>query len=162
MAPRPTSMQIFMNIEQGPIEFDQDYIEQVDKLILEGEPMEAEVKVMGAVKVLRLNTKLWKLIYKEYPSSYAAFMWKADNHINKAKILAQRLGVQATTSEVKKLEKKPSSSHRRDGGQNKLANNFKPFNNEIKVKLLEVLSTTPHEVFDHIKDRKLLNQPKRS
>lgn len=76
-------------------------------------------------------------------------------------MMAQRLGMQAASSEAKKPYQKPLSSHRIGGNQNKPVKNFKPFNSEIKVKLLEVLNIAPNEVFDWIKDRKLLNQPRK-
>lgn len=92
--------------------------------------------MIGAARGLRLNTKLWKLMYKVYPSSYAEFRWKESNQITNAKMISQCLGVQAMSIEVKKLEQKPSSSHWRHRGQNKSANNFKLFNSEIEVKTI--------------------------
>lgn len=57
MVPRPAAKQIFMNIEQDSVDSDRDYIERVNKVLMEDEPIGDEVKIMGAVRGLRLNTK---------------------------------------------------------------------------------------------------------
>lgn len=47
MAPRSTTMQRLVNTKQGDNESDRAYIERIDKLILEGEPLGNEAKLLG-------------------------------------------------------------------------------------------------------------------
>lgn len=47
MAPCPVTKQHLANIRQGNDETDKAYLNRVDKLILEGEPLGDEAKVLG-------------------------------------------------------------------------------------------------------------------
>lgn len=56
-------------------------------LIMEGEPLGDEAKVLGAVGGLKINTKIWKMINIHYPSSYVNFMFGARNLIHNVELL---------------------------------------------------------------------------
>lgn len=73
MAPRPATKQCLANVEQASNEFDRAYLERIDKLIMEGEPLGNEAKILGAVSGLKKGTKLWRHMNSNYPTSYSNF-----------------------------------------------------------------------------------------
>lgn len=62
-----------MNTKQGEKEIDRSSIERIDKLILEGEPLGDEAKLIGAVFDLRKGTKLLQCMTADYIASYTNF-----------------------------------------------------------------------------------------
>lgn len=61
------------NVRQYRDETDRAYIERVDKLVMEREPLGDEAKVLEIFGGLRMNTKLWKQMNTQYPTSYTNF-----------------------------------------------------------------------------------------
>lgn len=60
IAPRPATKQCLVNTKQCNDKSNQAYIERIDNLILEGEPLGDKAKVIGAVSDLKMGTKLWR------------------------------------------------------------------------------------------------------
>lgn len=73
MAPRPDTKQCLTNVEQVSNESNRAYLKRIDKLILEGEPLGDEAKLLGSVVGLKKGTKLWRHMTSNYPTSYSEF-----------------------------------------------------------------------------------------
>lgn len=56
---------------------------------------------------------------------------------------------------------KPKKSTKKSGGHYKAPRNFKLFEQSIPMKLIDVLGMTHEHVFNQIKDREMLNPPRR-
>lgn len=56
-----------MNTKQEDNESDRSYVERIDRLILEHEPLGDEAKVLEVVMGLKKGTMLWRQMIVDYP-----------------------------------------------------------------------------------------------
>ncbi|KAL8492737.1 hypothetical protein ACS0TY_024075 [Phlomoides rotata] len=52
---------------------DKDYMDRFDRILLEGEMVDEDAKIIGVVGGLTLGTKLWKDMNRHWPKTYAEF-----------------------------------------------------------------------------------------
>lgn len=79
------------------------------------------------------------MMNKEYPSTYANFRYRANMMINNAEMLGQRLHEQGSgevAHEVKKPETKSEKPYKKLGSAYRAMGSFKPFDDELEVKLI--------------------------
>lgn len=85
---------------------------------MEGEPLGDEAILLGVVGRLKSNTKSWKLMNTQYPTSYADFRHHAKILITNDKLIIQLLGEQSS-DKVKKPEQKTQNAYKKPGTQYK-------------------------------------------
>lgn len=103
-------------------------------------------KSLGWYKVLRKEASCGKMITRDYPSSYADLRYRPGVLISNTEILAQRLGEQGQSEvaqDVKKPEPKLKKPYKNPGSAYRALRSFKPFDDGLDMKLLEVLTMNP-------------------
>lgn len=85
-----------------------------------------------------------------YPASYSEFRTWATDIVHTSELLASRLG-----------EGGMAKKSKRSGGQYKAPDKFKPFEDPVAVKLIEVLDMLLGFIYIQIKYRQLLSPPRK-
>lgn len=101
--------------------------------------MRDEAKILRAVLGLKKGTKLGRHMNSNYPTSHSDFRKQIDDLVHRTELLASRLGETNEGTEQKRS--------RRSEGQCKAPGNFKPFEDPVTVKLIEVFDTSPGYIY---------------
>lgn len=110
MAPHPATKKRLVNVEQVVNKSDWAYLKKIDKLIMEGEPLGDEAKILGVVSRLKKSTKPWRHVNSNYPRSYSNFRVRASNIVHTTELLASRLGEVNESAEPKKSRRSGDST----------------------------------------------------
>ncbi|KAL8548386.1 hypothetical protein ACS0TY_007633 [Phlomoides rotata] len=159
------------NIRQLVGETDREYLDRFDHILFEGEMVDEDAKIIGVVGGLTMGSKIWKDMNRHWTKTYAEFRECAGVIMSIMETLALEMGAKEE-KKVTTAESKKWSSKKVGGSEYKAPDNIKASATvkaearaaeckELKENLDRVLSVKIDTVYNNIKDRSWLSQPRK-
>ncbi|KAL8479538.1 hypothetical protein ACS0TY_026439 [Phlomoides rotata] len=133
MAPK----QRLANIRKMVDEWDRDFLNRFDRILLEGEMVDEDAKIIGVIGRLTKGSKIWKDMNRHWPKTYAEFRERAGIIMTINEELAREMGAdkgkKAATSEQKRWTSKKAGGREYKVSENKASEYKAPENLKVFV-----------------------------
>lgn len=86
---------------------DRAYVEQFNKYLIDGTPVEEDAKVLIMIGDLNMNIDLWKVMHQQWPEKYIEFRKRAAKIMRMQELLAQLRTEQEEATKNVVVIKKP-------------------------------------------------------